>query len=226
MDHYVTGATVRELREKLGMTQAELAEQLRVSDKAVSKWETGRGFPDVSLLEPLGRALHVSVAELLCGQTVTNNNRGANILKSRFYLCPVCGNVLVARGEAVISCCGIRLPVLEAETPDGTHGIRAERTGDELCVTADHPMRKEHYLSFIAYLTPDDCEIKALYPEWGAEARFFFRGSGWLYFCCNRHGLFRQKVESLRAAGGTNGRRDGNAVVLDPADSFSDRRPV
>ena len=91
--------------------------------------------------------------------------------------------------EAVISCCGIRLPVLEAETPD-------------------------------------DCEIKALYPEWGAEARFFFRGSGWLYFCCNRHGLFRQKVESLRAAGGTNGRRDGNAVVLDPADSFSDRRPV
>ena len=87
-------------------------------------------------------------------------------------------------------------------------------------------MRKEHYLSFIAYLTPDDCEIKALYPEWGAEARFFFRGSGWLYFCCNRHGLFRQKVESLRAAGGTNGRRDGNAVVLDPADSFSDRRPV
>ena len=76
MDHYVTGATIRTLREKLGMTQAELAEQLCVSDKAVSKWETGRGFPDVSLLEPIGKALHISVPELLCGQTVINRNRG------------------------------------------------------------------------------------------------------------------------------------------------------
>ena len=55
-------------------------------------------------------------------------------------------------------------------------------------------MSKDHYCSFIAYMTPDDCEIKALYPEWNAEARFFFRGSGWVYTYCNRHGLFRRKV--------------------------------
>ena len=67
MDHYVTGATIKALREKLGMTQAQLAEKLCVSDKAVSKWENGRGFPDVSLLEPIGKALHISVPELLCG---------------------------------------------------------------------------------------------------------------------------------------------------------------
>ena len=91
MDHYVTGATIKALREKYRMTQAELAEQLCVSDKAVSKWETGRGFPDVSLLEPLSKALHVSVAELLCGQAVVNTNRAANMLKSRVYVCPVCG---------------------------------------------------------------------------------------------------------------------------------------
>ena len=56
MDHYVTGAAIKALREKYRMTQAELAEKIRVSDKAVSKWETGRGFPDVSLLEALGEA--------------------------------------------------------------------------------------------------------------------------------------------------------------------------
>ena len=194
MDHYVTGATIRSLREKYRMTQAELAEKLCVSDKAVSKWETGRGFPDVSLLEPLGRALHISVPELLCGQTVTNGNRASNMLRSKFYVCPVCGNVLFARGDAVISCCGIRLPALEAEEPDEAHSLKAERAEDEIYVSADHPMAKEHSISFIAYMTPDDCEIKALYPEGGAEARFFYRGSGRLYAYCNRHGLYRQKV--------------------------------
>lgn len=194
MDHYVTGAVIRALREKQGLTQAELAERLCVSDKAVSKWETGRGFPDVSLLEPLGKALHISVPELLCGQTVTNRNRGADMLKSRFYACPVCGNVLFARGEAMISCCGIQLPALEAEDPDRDHCLAAERVEDELYIHTEHPMTKEHYLSFIAYMTPDDCEIKALYPEGNAEARFFFRGHGWLYGYCNRHGLFRQKI--------------------------------
>ena len=194
MDHYVTGAAIRALREKLGMTQAELADRLCVSDKAVSKWETGRGFPDVSLLEPLGRALHISVPELLCGQKTVNSNRGSNMLRSEFYVCPVCGNVLFARGEAVISCCGIQLPALEAEEPDAAHRLTVERVEDEIYVSADHPMSKEHFLPFIAYMTADRCEIRALYPEGSAEARFFYRGSGRLYACCNRHGLFMQKT--------------------------------
>ena len=194
MDHYVTGATIKALREKYRMTQAELAEQLCVSDKTVSKWETGRGFPDVSLLEPLGRALHISVPELLCGQAIVNGNRSANMLKSKFYVCPVCGNAVFARGDAMISCCGIQLPALEAEEPDEGHELKTERAEDEICVSAEHPMTKEHYFSFIAYMTPDDCEMKALYPEGNAEARFFFRGSGRLYAYCNRHGLFTRKV--------------------------------
>ena len=194
MDNYVTGAVIRSLREKKGLTQAGLAEKLCVSDKAVSKWETGRGLPDVSLLEPLGKALGISVPELLCGQTIVNGNRSANIMKSRFYVCPVCGNVLFARGDALISCCGIQLPALEAEEPDDEHRLSAEKSEDEIYVTSSHPMRKNHFLSFIAYMTPDRCEMRALYPEGNAEARFFFRGNGWLYFFCNRQGLFRQKV--------------------------------
>ena len=94
----------------------------------------------------------------------------------------------------MISCCGIQLPVLEAEEPDETHCLKAERAEDEIHVYADHPMSKDHYLSFIAYMTPDDCEMKTLYPEGSAEARFFFRGSGRLYAYCNRHGLFVRKV--------------------------------
>lgn len=194
MDHYVTGAAIKALREKYRMTQAELAEKLCVSDKAVSKWETGRGFPDVSLLEPLGRALHISVAELLCGQTVVNQNRSANMLKSRFYACPVCGNVLFSRGDALISCCGIRLPALEAEEPDAAHRMDVQRVEDEIYVSSGHSMGKDHYLSFAAYMTPDRCEMKALYPEGSAEARFFFRGTGRLYYCYNRHGLFMQEI--------------------------------
>lgn len=194
MDHYVTGTTIKALREKYRMTQAELAEKLCVSDKAVSKWENGRGLPDVSLLEPLGKALHISVAELLCGQTVTNTNRAANMLKSRFYVCPVCGNAVFARGDAVISCCGIQLPALEAEDPDPAHRLIVERVEDEIFVSAEHPMTKEHSMLFIAYMTADRCETVALYPEGNAEARFFYRGSGWLYTYCNQHGLFRQKT--------------------------------
>ena len=198
MDHYVTGTTIKALREKYRMTQAELAEKLCVSDKAVSKWENGRGFPDVSLLEPLGKALHISVPELLCGQTVTNTNRAGNMLKSRFYVCPVCGNAVFARGDAVISCCGIQLPALEAEEPDPMHRLIVERVEDEIFVSAEHPMTKEHSLSFIAYMTADRCETVVLYPEGNAEARFFYRGSGWLYAYCNQHGLFRQKAAASK----------------------------
>ena len=194
MDHYVTGAAIKALRERQRLTQAELAARLCVSDKAVSKWETGRGLPDISLLEPLSEALRISVPELLCGQAIVNRNRASNMLKSRFYVCPVCGNVLFARGEALISCCGIQLPALEAEEPDDLHRVDVQKVEDEIYVSLDHPMTKEHFLPFAAYMTMDRCEIKALYPEGNAEARFFFRGSGWLYVYCNQHGLYRRRV--------------------------------
>ena len=121
MDSYVTGGTIKALREKNKMTQRALAERIGVSDKTVSKWETGRGLPDLSLLEPLGAALGVSVAELFSGEQITNRNRAGNPLRGKFYVCPVCGNVLFAMGEAAIHCCGVALPPLEAEECDGDY---------------------------------------------------------------------------------------------------------
>lgn len=68
MDANVTGRFIAEMRRQKGYTQKELAEKLMVTDKAVSRWETGKGLPDTSLLKPLGDILGVSVGELLSGR--------------------------------------------------------------------------------------------------------------------------------------------------------------
>ena len=194
MDRYVTGAVIRKLRENKKMTQEELAEKIFVSSKAVSKWETGQGFPDVSLREPLADALDISVIELLSGEDIRNLNRSSNMARAKFYVCPVCGNVIQSTGEAVISCCGITLPPLEPESADGQHMIRKEIAEDEYYVTVDHPMTKDHYISFLAALSDQGIQLVKLYPEGPAEARFKISRVRKLYAYCNRHGLFRLKV--------------------------------
>ena len=193
MDQYVTGAVIRRLRESKKLTQEELAQRLFVSGKAVSKWETGQGFPDISLLEPLAKALDISVIELLSGENIQNRNRSSDIRKSKFYVCPVCGNVIRSIGETVVSCCGITLPVLEAEEQDADHRLRVEKVEDEYYVTADHPMTKEHYISFLAAVSDERMQFVKLYPEGAAQARFKIDRIQYLYAYCNRHGLFRIK---------------------------------
>ncbi len=194
MDRYVTGDVIRALREKKGMTQEALAQRLFVSAKAVSKWETGKGYPDISLLEPLAAALYISVIELLNGQSVSNRNRAGNMIRGKWYVCPVCGNVLFAAGEAVISCCGITLPPLEPEAPDEDHEIDVRRVEDEYLVTVDHPMTKDHYLSFLAAVSDRGVQLIKLYPEEEALARFRIEGVRRVYGYCNRHGLFAIKL--------------------------------
>ena len=194
MNTYLTGTTVKRLREARGLTQGALAEQIGVSSKAVSKWETAKGLPDITLLEPLARALGVSVAELLSGDTVTNRNRAGNLRRLKFYVCPLCGNVLTATGEAAISCCGVTLPAQEAEECDEEHRVTVETVEDERFITVDHPMEKTHYLSFIAYVTADRVQLVKLYPEGNPETRIQPRGGGDLYLYCNRHGLMKQRI--------------------------------
>ena len=205
MDRYVTGAVIRRLRESKQMTQEELAEKIHVSGKAVSKWETGHGFPDISLLAPLAAALDLSVIELLSGEDIRNRNRVANMRRSQFYVCPVCGNVIQSIGTAVISCCGITLPPLDPEPADGEHTIRAENVEDEFYVTVDHPMTKEHYISFIAAVSDQGIQFVKLYPEGNAEARFKMSRVTSLCVYCNRHGLFQIPTGERR--GGSGGQR-------------------
>ena len=190
MNQYVTGTVIKQLREKNKMTQLQLAEKLGVSDKTVSKWETAKGYPDITLLEPIAEAFKISVTELISGNTIHNENISANMLRSKFYVCPVCGNVIHSMGEAAIHCHGIQLTPLEAEPADENHMAVIERIEDEYYVRIDHSMTKEHYISFVAAASSDDIQIVKLYPEGSAEARFKIRGVRRILFYCNRDGLF------------------------------------
>lgn len=194
MNQYVTGAMIRRLREGKKMTQLQLAEKLNVSDKTISKWENNRGYPDISLVEQLADALGVSIIELFSGENVVNTNKSCNMLRTKFYVCPICGNVICSSGEAVISCCGIVLPALEADAEDDAHHLSVNRVEDEYYVTVPHEMSKKHYISFMAAVKDDGVEIKKLYPEGNAEARFKISRTKYLLYYCNIHGLFKVSV--------------------------------
>lgn len=194
MNQYVTGTVIKELRKKNKMTQLQLAEKLGVSDKTVSKWETAKGYPDITLLEPIADAFCVSVTELISGNAVFNANVSANMMRSKFYICPVCGNVIHSMGEAVITCHGVCLSPAAAEKTDENHRIFIERVEDEYYVRIDHEMTKQHYISFAAAAASDRMQMVKLYPEGNAEARFKINGVKKLYFYCNREGLFYTNV--------------------------------
>lgn len=187
-----TKRIIRSLRLKKGFTQAELASIVGVSDKTVSKWESGRGLPDIQLIEPLSKALGISAAELMGGKTVVNPNKSGNALKSGFSVCPHCGNIVYSMGKALVYCCGEEIPLLPSEQEGGTHRIKCERVENEIFVSLDHPMEKKGFISFVAFVRGDRCEIVRLYPEQNAEARFFYRGAGIIYAYCTEHGLFKK----------------------------------
>ncbi len=195
MNQYVTGAMIKRLRENKKMTQNQLAELLCVSDKTVSKWENAKGYPDISLIEPLAKALGISVIELLSGNDIANANISSNMLRTKWYVCPVCGNIIHGVGEAVISCHGISLPSLTAEEPDENHGITVEVVEDEYFVSVNHNMTKEHYISFIAAVSDDTVQFKKLYPEGNSEARFKINRTKTILYYCNKDGLFSYRIK-------------------------------
>ena len=116
--------------------------------------------------------------------------------RSLFYVCPVCGNVIAATGEAVICCHGITLPPAEAEDADSEHEIKVETVEDEYYVTLDHEMSKEHHISFLAAVTDNGIMLTKLYAEGSAEARFKINRTYAVYAYCNRHGLFKVRIKN------------------------------
>lgn len=194
MNKYLTSGIIKKLREKKGITQQQLAEILDVSEKTVSKWETGRGYPDITLVEGIASALGISVIELFSGENVINSNKSFNMKRVKFYICPVCGNIICGIGESIISCCGICLPALEPEESDESHKISIVKDEDEYYVSIDHSMDRKHYISFIAAIRYDGYEIVKLYPEGGSEARFKIHNTCKIYCYCNHHGLFQKTV--------------------------------
>ncbi|GAB5617259.1 helix-turn-helix domain-containing protein [Faecalimonas canis] len=191
---YVTGNTIKRLREKRRITQKELAEKINVSDKTISKWETNKGLPDISVIEELAKALGVSIAELLTGDLRENENMSGNMKKVHFFVCPICNNVIMSVGQGSFACCGITLPEINSEKCDENHMISVETIDNEYYVSMKHSMGKSHYISFIAYATSNSCEIIKLYPEQDISVRFRKKGHGILYAYCNKHGMFRMII--------------------------------
>ncbi len=192
MDQIKTGKLIYTLRRELHLTQSQLAEQLHVSNKAVSKWERGLGCPDVSLLPLLADALGVGLEELLAGDLGANELSGGNMKRLCFYICPDCGNVLTAVAEASVACCGKKLR--PAQPVKAENGLSVELIEQEYYVTADHPMEKGHYIAFVALLTGDSLMLRRQYPEWGLQARIPAFAHGRLFWYCTQHGLFWQIV--------------------------------
>ena len=191
---FIKGDMIKELRMKRNLTQKELATELGVSDKTISKWETGKGLPDIGMVEDLANVLNVSIAELFTGNIVNNENVSANMRKVNFYVCPICGNVISAIGEGNYSCHGIVLPKAEVEDLDENHEILFEEIDGEYYVSMQHDMSKKHFISFFAYVTSNVFQMVKLYPEQMAECRFMKRGHGIVYGYCNRHGLFMKRI--------------------------------
>ena len=194
MNYDKIGEFIKTKRKDRNLTQNELAKRINVTDKAISKWETGKGLPDITLIEPLSKALKVSIIELMNGEYIINQNKSSNMLKSKFSVCPICGNIIHTMGENMNSCCGISLPILEAENENKKHIINCKIIENEYYISIEHDMTKEHYISFIAYITNDRCEIVKLYPEQNAEARFLKRGKGIIYAYCNKDGLIKKNT--------------------------------
>ncbi|CEK36915.1 helix-turn-helix domain-containing protein [Paraclostridium sordellii] len=176
------------------MTQKQIADEMNISDKAISKWERGQGCPDVSLLPELAYILGTSVDEILSGEINLNESVGGNMNKLKFYVCPQCNNLMTATGDATISCCGKKIEPLNAKKSEDEHTLNVEPVEDELFITSKHDMKKEHYISFLAYVRGDRVIIVKQYPEWNLEFRLRKRGHGRLYFYCTNDGLFYQTI--------------------------------
>lgn len=186
------GKLIYDLRKEKNMTQKQVADLMNISDKTISKWERGLGCPDVSLLPELSQILGVNIEEILLGKIVLNQTVGGNMKKLKFYVCPQCKNLLTATGDANISCCGKRMEALTAAKATEDHKLSVEPVEDELYVSSAHAMEKDHYISFVAYVTGDKVFIVKQYPEWNMQARLPKFGHGKLYFHCSKHGLFYQ----------------------------------
>lgn len=192
MQNMKVGNIIRTLRIERNMTQKELADKMNISDKTVSKWERGLGCPDISLISELSDLLGVDTKSLLVGDITPNDFVGGNMKNTKYYVCPTCHNISLCTGEAEVSCCGKKLTVQQMKKAGDTEKLSVEVLEDEWFVTSEHPMTKEHYISFVAIASGESIQIIKQYPEWNLELRIPKRGYGMLIWYCIKHGLFYQ----------------------------------
>jgi len=194
MDLSKTGKLISELRRERRLTQREVAEKLGICAKTVSKWETGHGFPDVSLISSLSEIFSIDILKLLDGEMPKTKSEAGNVKRTKFYVCKKCGNILTSLGDSEILCCGRRLSPLLPKPTDDAHKLTNDAVEDDYYITFSHPMTKEHYISFASYVRFDRILTIKLYPEQDGELRLPQMRGGKLYFYCTRDGLFEASI--------------------------------
>ncbi|ARK23623.1 XRE family transcriptional regulator [Sporosarcina sp. P37] len=194
MDTSKVGELIYSLRKEKGLTQKQLADQLHISDRTISKWERGYGCPDVTLLPSLSELLGVNIENILDGELLSNEFIGGNMKKSKYFVCPICNNIVMATGDITLSCCGRKLEALEAKKAAAEEKLSIEEIDNERYISSSHPMTKDHYISFIAFATGDQVQIIKQYPEWSFQTRIPNRKHGTLLWYDTQAGLYYQYI--------------------------------
>ncbi|MGE7602667.1 helix-turn-helix domain-containing protein [Peribacillus sp. NPDC097675] len=194
MDSSKVGHLILRLRREKGFTQKDLADKMNISDRTISKWERGQGCPDISLLPELSALLGVNIEHILEGELASNDFVGGNMKRSNYFVCPTCGNITLSTGNAVVSCCGRKLEALVPKKGTDEEKLEVTQVEEDWFISSNHPMSKDHYISFIAFATGDQVQVIKQYPEWGLQARIPKRKHGMLLWYCTQHGLFYQVI--------------------------------
>lgn len=179
----------------MGLTQKQLAERLNVSDKAVSKWERGNGCPDISLLSALAELFGTDVQVLLTGEINNNESEKGDMKKLKFYVCKKCGNIITATSDAAVTCCGSKLYPIEPQKAEQNDMLNVEDIGGEWYISSEHEMTKEHYISFVAYVSDNSVMLFKQYPEWNVQFTLPMYRTGRFIWYCTKHGLFYQDLK-------------------------------
>lgn len=189
MDCVKIGRLIAALRKEKGLTQKNVADALGILSKTVSKWECGLGCPDLSYWPELSMLFGVDMAQMMEGKITFNQPDHGNMEKIRFSVCPSCGNIVTSTSGASVFCCGRKLdPLVPANQQDAPEIEVKEMDADDY-IQFQHPMTKEHFIYFAAYVKTDLVILQRLYPEQSPAARFPIMKGGTLYLCCTRHGL-------------------------------------
>lgn len=192
MDCEKIGLFIKGIRQEKGMTQKQLADKMGISDKTVSKWERGCGLPEVSLWKELSAALGVNIEDILKGETEHNSFANGNMKNIKYYICPVCNNLTVSTASAGVYCCGRKLNEVTAQKADETARLKVEESDGDWYITSEHPMEKDDYISFVAFVTADSVQIYKQYPQWTMQARIPKRRHGTLLYYSTTKGMFYQ----------------------------------
>lgn len=193
MDNLSVGRLIKELRTEKGLTQKNLADMLSVSDRAVSKWERGLGCPDISLLGELSKIFGVSTERLLLGVLGKNPIDSGNVLKTKFYVCPTCGNILFSFGDADMYCCGRILAPLTAKKADEAHAASFEDCDGDVYVALSHEMSRAHHIKFAVCFSFDRFILIRLYPEQDCSFTVPKQYARSIFVYCTEHGFMKIK---------------------------------